>query len=258
MKIIFLGCGASVGVPIITGDWGSCSVNNPKNIRTRSSVAVEINGKLLLIDMSADIRHQLLREKIRFIDSALCTHSHFDHAAGINELKPFFVKYGKKIPVYGHKTTMDELCSCYSHVFTRSGTPCCEDITFLPFLTRHDVDGEFEVFGEQIISFQQSHGLEFSTGFRFSSWAYSTDVSALDEHVFSLLKNLDLWIVSCLSQRWKAKHAPLEEVLEWIKRVNPKRAIITHMSADLDYNTLRQTLPHSIEPAYDGMVIEVT
>jgi phosphoribosyl 1,2-cyclic phosphate phosphodiesterase len=254
MRVKILGCGASGGVPLITGGWGACDLNNPKNRRRRASIAVEEKETLLLVDTSPDLREQCLSENIQKVSAVLYTHDHADHTHGIDDLRPFF--YAKKalMPLYGNAETINFLKTRFGYAFPIEENP--PDV-YRPFVTGHIINGPFVVGDIAVTPFVQGHGYSTSIGYRFEKVAYSTDVVALNEQAFEILKGVDTWIVDCISIEPRTTHSHLAQTLEWIERVGPRRAYLTHMSPLLDYDKLMTLLPKGVEPAYDGLVIEV-
>jgi phosphoribosyl 1,2-cyclic phosphate phosphodiesterase len=254
MRVKILGCGASGGVPLITGGWGACDPNNPKNRRRRASIAVEEKETLLLVDTSPDLREQCLAANIQKVTAVLYTHDHADHTHGIDDLRPFF--YVKKIPMplYGNVETINFLKSRFGYAFPIVQNP---PEVYRPFVTDHIINGPFSIGDIAVTPFVQGHGYSTSMGYRFGKVAYSTDVVTLDEEAFKILKGIDTWIVDCISMEPRTTHSHLAQTLEWIQRVKPRQAYLTHMSALLDYNTLVGLLPKGVEPAYDGLIIDV-
>ena len=255
MKITILGCGPSGGVPLVGGVWGNCDPAEPKNYRTRSSLLIETAGHNLLIDTSPDLRAQLLREAIKTIDGVFFTHAHADHCHGIDDLRPIYIAHKRAtIPIYGAQETMEALHNIFGYLFhsAHAQYPQVLNPNALPMNT--DID----MYGMKLRLFEQDHGFSTTTGYRFNDVAYSTDVLNLDETAFAQLQDLDLWIVDCLAEQAKPTHSHLAQTLEWIERVKPRRAILTHMDQSLDYHTLKAQLPSHIEPAYDGMVINLS
>ena len=249
MKVTILGCGTSVGVPTVGNNWGACDPSNPKNRRRRVSVAVEEGATRLLIDTSPDLREQLLDARINHLDAVLYTHDHADHVHGIDDLR--LISYGmkRKVPVYSNAETLAVIQSRFPYIFqSQDGYPAiCE---------AHHISQPFDLGGVSITPFEQGHGNVISLGYRLNQMAYSTDVNALDEAAFEALAGIDLWIVDALRYEKHPTHAHLGLTLSWIERVKPKRAILTHMTHDMDYDTLKAQLPPGVEPAYDGMVLE--
>ena len=251
-KLIILGCGPSGGVPTLTRYWGQCDPQNPKNFRTRASAYVEADGVKLLIDTSPDLRQQFLKNNLSQIDAVLYTHAHADHTHGIDELRAlFFQRKDEKIPIYGTQETLKSLVDRFSYLFQHKASSIYPQV-----VEPYPIEGAFSVKGLEIRSFAQNHGAEeISTGFRIGNMAYSTDFKDLDEAALSCLKNLDLWVVDCLSLDPRPTHLHLEKALEWIRHVKPRRAILTHMNGTLDYEKTLKILPPSVVPAYDGMTV---
>lgn len=254
-RFTVLGCGASQGVPAMRlghpgGFWGSCDPNNPKNRRTRTSLYVIYDGLHLLIDSSPDLRTQWMDQKLNHIDGVLYSHAHSDQAHGIDELRYFFLERSRKpLPIYGSHETLEQLQASFAYLFTGS-----ENGLYPAVLTPHPIAGTFQINGVTIQSFTQEHGKIKTLGYRFGPFAYSTDFNNLDEAALAALAGVETWIVDCVSLEGpRPSHCHLELSLDWIERVNPKQAILTHMGTTLDYEDLRKRLPPHVIPAYDGL-----
>ena len=254
MRVTILGCGASEGVPAITGRWGKCDPQNPRNRRSRASVAIEKEGTTLLVDTSPDLREQWLTTGLQSVDAVLYTHDHADHTHGINDLKPLTYHNKMPIPAYGDAETINSIKKRFYYAFpSQEETP---DV-YRPFLTANVIKGPFKIGKISITPFSQRHGYSTSLGYRFEKAAYSTDVVDLDETAFHILEGVEVWIVDCIDRDPRLTHSHLAKTLEWIQRVRPRQAYLTHMSSLLDYDTLMKELPEGVEPAYDGLVIEI-
>jgi phosphoribosyl 1,2-cyclic phosphate phosphodiesterase len=251
MKVTILGCGSSGGVPLITGDWGACNPNNPKNRRRRASILVQIAEKNILVDTAPDLREQLLEAGVWDIDLVLYTHDHADHIGGIDDLRQIYMKTRRPIPVYADATTLNHLIKTYSYVFETF------DDLYPAFLSGRKIEGVIDLETIQILPFLQYHGHRSSLGFRIGDFAYSTDLVDMPEESYRMLQGLKLWVVDCLRDEAHASHAHFEQTMRMIERIRPERAILTHMTPSLDYDSLRSRLPPTIEPAYDGMVLEL-
>lgn len=251
MKVTVLGCGTSGGVPRIGDIWGACDPNNPKNRRSRASIAVETGNTRLIVDSSPDFREQCLKNNINQLDAILYTHDHADHVHGIDDLRGFMlINKGTRVQAYADQYTFDQLNSRFTYIFqSQDNYPAIAE--------GHVIDGPFQVGEIDVVPFRQDHGAIDSLGFRFGSIAYSTDLVDLDEAAFDALAGVDTWIVDALRYKPHPTHAHLDMTLGWIERVKPRRAILTHMTWDMDYETLLSELPDGVEPAYDGMVIEI-
>lgn len=256
MKVTILGCGPSGGVPMIGDDWGICDRSNPRNRRRRASIAVQDRGATLLVDTSPDMRLQLLDAGIGRLDAILFTHVHADHTHGIDEVRALNRAMGEPMPIYASAATLAELRQRFAYIF-RPQDPAAGAIFYKPALTPNTIDGPFEVAGVAVTPFVQDHGYSKTLGFRFGPFAYSTDVVGLDEGAFASLAGIEVWIVDCYRRTPHPTHTHLAQTLEWIGRVRPRRAILTHMDRDLDYDTLRRELPGGVEPGYDGLTIEL-
>lgn len=254
MKCTILGCGGSLGVPQLLCECYVCKSADQKNKRLRSSVYIESASTKILIDTSPDFKEQAIRYKISQVDALLYTHAHSDHISGIDDIKPFAHKAGNKLPTYLNAATYDGICGTYGYLFSSEST------VYRPLLEPHILDdySKFSVGDIEVISFLQKHGEINSLGFRFGSLAYSTDFNELSAKSLKILEGVDTWIIDCLRYAWAPTHVIYEESLAYIEQVKPRRAILTHMAHDIEYNELKRLLPHHAEPAYDGMMIEFT
>lgn len=251
MKLTILGCGTSGGVPKIPEYWGACDPGNPKNRRRRASVLIEEANTAILIDTTPDLREQALSANMDHLDAVFYTHDHADHTHGIDDLRGFFQNTRKKIPAYGDELTLDVLQQRFSYIFkSQNGYPaiCSPRILKENALVR--------VGDITMQPFEQGHGNGLSLGYRFGDMAYSTDLDRIPETAFDILKGVKVWVVDALRYEPHPTHSHLEQTLNWIDRVQPELAVLTHMTWDLDYEDLRSILPDRVVPAFDGMVIE--
>jgi phosphoribosyl 1,2-cyclic phosphate phosphodiesterase len=252
MKITILGCGPSGGVPLITGEWGNCDPKNPKNLRSRSSVYINVDGLNLIIDTSVDLRSQFLSCNIKDIDAVLYTHAHADHCFGIDEIRQIAKKKRRPVLAYADEETLQEISRCFPYAFSTLHS------NYPHYLDGHVVSGPFDINGLEIVPFRQKHGEDsWSTGFRIGSFAYSTDLISLPKASMEALSGLDVWVLDCLQLKSHPTHLGLQEALDLIKQISPKRTILTHMSCDIDYDEISKKLPNNIQLAYDGMNFEV-
>lgn len=257
-----LGCGSSAGVPRVAQGWGACDPSNPKNRRRRCSLLVQRmeggGATSVIVDTSPDLREQLIDAEIARVDGVLFTHDHADHTHGIDDLRPLFIHHRRRVDVYADAPTSSVLRSRFGYCFSSP-----EGSEYPPILTEHRITAghPLSIGGEggpiTVLPFQQAHGDGTSLGFRFGSLAYSCDVSGIPDQSLELLRDLDVWIVDALRYRPHPSHFSLEESLAWIERIRPRRAILTNLHTDLDYATLRRGLPEGVEPAFDGMKIEI-
>ncbi len=256
MKITILGCGSSTGVPMIGCKCAVCTSTDPRNKRTRSAILVEDAGTRILIDTPPDLYQQAISNDLCTIDALLYTHAHADHTHGIDEVRSFNHHGDREIPCYTNAETFTELKERFHYAFLERPRPHW----FRPCLLENRIDylKPFHVGAIEVMPFRQIHGLAGDTvGFRFGSFAYSVDVKTFPEESQPQLYDLDLWIVDCLRKSEAPTHAHLDIALNWIEEYRPKRAILTHMGHDFDYASFKDSLPGGVEPAYDGMVVEV-
>jgi phosphoribosyl 1,2-cyclic phosphate phosphodiesterase len=253
MKITILGCGASWGVPAIGPDWGRCDPTDRRNRRRRCSLLVERGGTTLLIDMAPDLREQMLDAGIARLDAVLLTHAHADHLHGIDDIRIINKLIKKPLPFYASPQALEEVQQRFGYALL----PAPEKPLYRPALLGTPIEGPFTAAGIAVVPFAQDHGYSMSLGFRIGPFAYSTDVTALDEAAFAVLAGIKLWVVDCMRREPHPTHSHLAKTLAWIERVRPSRAILTHMDQSLDYRELSAELPAGVEPAYDGLTIEL-
>ena len=257
LTLTILGCGSSGGVPRIGGDWGLCDPSNSKNRRGRCSIMLEkteTSGTTrVLIDTSPDLREQMLSESVGEIDGVWFTHEHADHTHGIDELRAFFLRQRKRVPIWADGPTMAMLKNRFAYCF-QSLAGSDYPPTLLPNLIEVPLEVTTNGAGGTLsaIPFLVHHGNSDALGFRFGTTAYTPDLNGIPEASAPYLSNLDLWIVDALKRDPHGSHFSLEETLNVIAHYKPRRAVLTNMHIDMDYDTLRAELPRGIEPAYDG------
>jgi phosphoribosyl 1,2-cyclic phosphate phosphodiesterase len=262
LTLTILGCGSSAGVPRPALGWGACDPANPKNRRLRCSLLVEQTGQAgttrVLIDTSPDLREQLISANVDHIDAVFLTHEHADQTHGIDDLRSVVLHQRRRIPTYFNMSTAKDIMARFSYCFV---TP--EGSEYPPLLNRHSIEaGETRTIEGKggavtLSAFDLAHGKIPALGYRIGAAAYTPDVSDIPEASWPSLENLDLWIIDGLRYTGHPSHFSVSDALSWIDRFKPKRAVITNMHSDLDYEVLRQSLPKGVVPAYDGMRLEV-
>ncbi len=259
LRFTILGCGSSGGVPRLGGHWGDCDPDNPRNRRRRCSLLVERDGPegttTVLIDTSPDMRSQLLDSDTGRLDGVVYTHSHADHVHGIDDLRMIVFNMRDRIPVYADGDTQNALLSRFGYAFVQpAGSP------YPPILDLRSIDGPLTISGPggdiTLRPFEVNHGSMDALGFRIGDLAYLPDVAKIPDSALAELQDLDCWILDALRRKPHPTHLSLDEALEWIERMAPKRAVLTNMHIDLDYAQVAAETPDNIDPAYDGMVIE--
>ena len=244
-----LGCGSSLGAPWITNFNGNLK-KSKKNVRTRCCAHIQKGDLSVLIDTSPDIKYQILRNKIKTLDAIIYTHEHADQTSGIFEMRPFFWKNKKKLPVYGSSRTISELKEKYTFCFLpRHGyKPIMKPITIKnKFIIKK---GKINL---NLDSFVVNHGMIDATGFVFDKIAYISDCNKISNTSQKKLKNLNFLIIDCLRKDKHPSHFNYEDALRLINKIKPKKSILTNLHVDLDYFKLKKELPKNIIPAHDGM-----
>jgi phosphoribosyl 1,2-cyclic phosphate phosphodiesterase len=261
-RFTILGCGSSGGVPRIGNIWGSCDPANPRNRRRRCALLVERFGRggvtRVLIDTPPDLREQLLAARILTVDAVLYTHDHADHTHGIDDLRGVFFNAKRRIDTYVDARTRASLMQRFDYCFVQPPGSAYPAI-LTPIEIRPPEPLRINGPGGPIeaVPILQEHGDITSLGFRFGALAYSPDISGVPDASLPLLAGLEVWIVDALRPAPHPSHFSVGQALDWIARLGVKRAILTHMTFELDYATLRRELPPNVEPAYDGLVVEV-
>lgn len=263
LRLTILGCGSSPGTPRITGDWGNCDPSNPRNRRTRCAALAERitpDGRItrVVIDTGPDFREQMLMAGVKRLDAALYTHPHADHIHGIDDLRGYVIEQKRLMDVHCDQPTLTRLMDSFGYCFT---TPIGS--SYPPILKarlfEHDrpvvIEGEGGALAFEPLP--QVHGDIVSLGFRIGKLAYCPDVSDFPAATVERLKGLDVLVIDALQYKRHPTHLSLGEALEWIARVAPGKAYLTHMHTPLDYATVMRETPDFVEPAYDGLVIEL-
>jgi phosphoribosyl 1,2-cyclic phosphate phosphodiesterase len=262
LHFTILGCGSSAGVPRPALGWGHCDPNNSKNRRRRTSLLVERRAPegltRVLVDTSPDLREQLLDAEVDWLDGVFYTHEHADHTHGIDDLRTLFIKRRQRVDVYLDESTAAMMRSRFAYCFQSppgSGYPPIVTERRLTAAVPVTVTGK----GGPItaLPFLQEHGDISSLGFRFAGLAYSCDLSGIPSSSLKTLSDLDVWIVDALRYTPHPSHFSVDDALRWIERIKPKRAVLTNLHADLDYDVLQGKLPAHVTPAFDGMRLTI-
>ena len=244
-----MGCGSSLGSPWITNYRAKLKANS-KNVRSRCCAHIQRGNLSVLIDSSPDIKFQFLKNKIKSLDSIVYTHEHADQTSGIFEMRPFFWKNKKKIPIYGSTRTIKAIKKTYAFCFSpRHG--------YKPIMTAHSIKNKFSIKKENDIlnmeEFKVNHGLINASGFVFNKIAYISDCNKIPNKSLKKLYNLNYLIIDCLRIEKHLSHFNYNDALNLIEKVKPKKSILTNLHVDLDYFKLKRKLPKNIIPAYDGL-----
>lgn len=257
-----LGSGSSAGVPRPALGWGACNPANPRNRRLRCSLLAERQTDhgvtRVLIDTSPDLREQLISAEVDHIDAVFLTHEHADQTHGIDDLRSVVLHQRARIPVHLNKSTADHILVRFSYCFV---APPGSD--YPPILSSRAIEaGESRVVagkgGElKLTAFILQHGNIPALGYRIGNAAYTPDVSDVPRESWAALEGLDLWIIDALRYAPHPSHFSLDDALGWIEHFKPRRAVLTNMHADLDYDVVSGLLPDHVVAGYDGMRLTI-
>jgi phosphoribosyl 1,2-cyclic phosphate phosphodiesterase len=252
LKIHFLGTGTSQGIPIIGSKHPVCLSDNPKDKRLRVSVLVEWEDINLVIDCGPDFRQQMLRTDCTHLDAILFTHEHADHTAGLDDIRPFFFRQGD-IPVYGSKQVLDNLNLRFGYIFSAENK-----YPGAPSVEQHVIDSNtpFLFKNKTIVPVEVYHNTLAVMGFRIDNFCYLTDVKTIADVEQQKLKNLDILVLSALRIDSHPNHLNLEEALEMIEKLKPKKAYLTHISHLMGFHDeVSKNLPSNVFLAYDTLTV---
>ncbi|WP_114391161.1 MBL fold metallo-hydrolase [Notoacmeibacter marinus] len=263
LRFTMLGCASSPGVPRLNGDWGKCDPNQPKNRRLRAAaliqrIADDGQTTTVVIDTGPDFRQQMIAAGVTELHGVVYTHAHADHLHGIDDLRGYWLTQGALIESYADNATFARIFDGFQYVYeTPPGS------AYPPILRRNEIapGRHFTIEGDggpiPFLPLYQEHGSIHSLGFRIGPMAYCTDVSAWPDESVAQLHGLDLLVIDALQYRRHPSHFSLEQAVEWVDRLKPKRAVLTHMHTPLDYDTVMAETPDHVEPGYDGLVVEL-
>jgi phosphoribosyl 1,2-cyclic phosphate phosphodiesterase len=253
MRVTFMGTGTSHGVPVLGCNCSTCRSTDIRDARTRSSLYIQVDGTDILIDTATELRIQSLRNRIRRVDLVLLTHHHADHIGGFDDLRRFNELQGGSIPVFGNRDTLRRIETVYDYIFD-------EHVQLgggKPAVSLHEVTGPFSVRDIAITPVPVKHGRLPVNGYRIQNMAYVTDCSEIPETSMDLLRDLELLILGVLRFTPHPTHFNLEAGVEVIRRLKPKRTLLTHICHDFKQSESVNWLPPGVELGYDGLQVEV-
>lgn len=253
LNITFLGTGTSQGIPMIASNDPVCLSKDSKDMRLRSSILISWEGSNFVIDCGPDFRQQMLRENVQNLQGVFFTHEHADHTAGMDDLRPFCYQIGE-MPIYLNKQTLKNLEKRFEYIFTKvnryPGVPSVTPIIF--------DDQPFIVKGLEVCPINFLHGNLTVSGFRFQDFAYLTDVKSISKNEINKLKNLDVLVVNALRIDPHPTHFNLQEALDFVAEIQPKKTYFTHISHKLGFHKeVSKKLPKNVFLAFDGLKISV-
>lgn len=253
LKITFLGTGTSQGIPVIGSNHPVCLSNDKRDKRLRVSILIEFDENVYVIDCGPDFRSQMLRANVSRINGVLFTHEHADHTAGLDDLRPFSFQLGS-VPIYAQKRVMDNLAFRFDYIFNDENK-----YPGAPSVQQNIVDNkEFKLKDLSVLPIEVNHGTLKIFGYRFNNIAYLTDVKTIDITEKEKLKNLDILIINAIRFKPHHSHLNLEEALELINELQPKKTYLTHISHHLGFHSeIEKILPKNVFIAYDELILEV-
>lgn len=253
MKVTFLGTGTSQGIPVIGSNHPVCLSKNPKDKRLRVSILIEWDDKAFVIDCGPDFRYQMLRVNCDRIDGIIFTHEHADHTAGLDDIRPFYFRQGD-IPFYAHQRVLGELTKRFNYIFTTK-----DKYPGVPSVIQHEVKNEpFFINTMEVIPINGYHHKLQVFGYRFEDFAYLTDMKTVSDEEVDKLKGVKVLVVNALREQQHISHFNLEEALQFVKRVAPETAYLTHISHYLGFHDeVECNLPENVFLAYDNLIVEL-
>lgn len=253
LKVEFLGTGTSQGVPVVACDCDVCRSADPKDTRLRSALFVEANGHKIVIDAGPDFRQQMLRIGLRKLDAIFLTHEHTDHIFGLDDIRAFNWVQKHPTDIYAERRVQNSIKRVFDYVFEENKYPG------IPQMNLHLVENKpFSLNGIEVIPVRGFHHKLPVFGFRLGTLAYLTDVNRVEPEEQQKLLGLDVLIVNALRFEKHISHFNLEEALELIDRVKPKRAYLTHVSHLMGkHEDVQRQLPTNVSLAYDGLKLEL-
>lgn len=252
MIIKFLGTGTSTGVPTLACSCTVCKSPDPHDQRTRPSILLDYDGRVVVVDTTPDLRTQALREGLTRLDAVLFTHAHADHILGLDDVRVFNFRQKAAIPIYADEHCLTNIRRTFAYIFEGN----------YPYggvaqLDPHVIDGPFDLWGLRVTPVPVLHGSSPILGFRFRDTAYITDVSEIPETSIPLLAGLDTLILDALRHKPHPTHLSLAQALAMVERLRPQRTFFTHIAHDLGHQETNARLPSHVRLAHDGLKLEL-
>jgi len=249
-ELLFLGTGTSAGVPMIGCKCAVCTSSDPHDKRTRPSVVISQGPTRVLIDTTPELRLQCIANDVHRIDAVVFTHAHADHIMGLDDVRRFNTVKGGPLDVWADEKTHAALQRCFSYAFKG---PDPSIAVYRPHLIPRTIVGSFAIGNMQFNPIPLMHGNDQILGFRVGRLAYCTDVSAIPETSFELLKGLDILVLDALQHKAHATHFNLEQALEAAGRIGAKQTYFTHIAHGLAHEETNRSLPPNVQLAHDGL-----
>jgi len=252
MRLTFLGTGTSTGVPTVGCSCKVCRSPDPRDKRTRPSLLLEYDGRAVVIDTTPDFRQQALREGLARLDAVLFTHAHADHILGLDDTRVFYFRQRVPLPTYADAYSLESIRHVFTYIFEQT-----YQYGGVGKLDPHVIDGPFELWGLRVVPVPALHGDLPVLGFRFGKAAYVTDFSTIPETSLTLLEGLEVLILDALRHKPHPTHSSIEQSLQVVEQLNPRRAFFTHMAHEVGHEETGAALPPQVRLAYDGLKLEL-
>jgi phosphoribosyl 1,2-cyclic phosphate phosphodiesterase len=264
LTVTVMGSGTSAGVPMIGCHCAVCRSTDPRDHRSRPSIAVTYADPAgtthhILVDTAQELRLQAVREGLDHISAVVYTHAHADHIFGLDDVRRYNTTSGKPLPIYAAPKTMETLHQVFPYAFEPPRPPSCnpKDSLYRPELLPTLIEGPFDLFGRTWEPLELPHGRGHVLGFRVGNFAYCTDCHDIPPAARPRLTGLDTLIIDGLRPRPHPTHLSFEQALAVISDVRPRRAFFTHLSHDMKHADIEATLPEHVRVAYDGMKLQI-
>jgi len=252
MKVTFLGTGTSQGVPVIACKCNVCQSTNSKDKRLRTSILINYNDKNVVIDTGPDFRQQMLSNGVEKLDAVLFTHEHKDHIAGLDDIRAFNYQSKQDMPIYATHQVQIGLKKEFHYIFADFKYP---GIPKVELNTIHNFKS-FELFNKTITPIEVMHYKLPVTAYRIDNFSYVTDANFISDSEKEKLKGTEILVVNALRKEEHISHFTLQQALDLIAEIKPKRAYLTHISHLLGlHDEVSLELPENVSIAYDGLVI---
>ena len=253
-RLLFLGSGGSMGIPVIGCHCAVCSSDNAHNKRLRASALVTLQSKQLLIDCGPDFRQQALRGGIDHLDGVLFTHCHHDHTASIDELRAYTMKTEQPVPCLASRETCEDLNTRFAYIFNQGAVR----LSLRPKIALQTLESDAGIMqfqGVQVQYFSYGQGGTRVNGFRFGNLAYVTDIKEYSDCIFDALAGTEVLVLSALRFTASPIHLSVDEAIAFARRVGALQTWLTHVGHELDHQQANVYLPGGVAMAYDGLEI---
>jgi phosphoribosyl 1,2-cyclic phosphate phosphodiesterase len=253
LKVTFLGTGTSQGVPVIACNCKVCNSNNPKDKRLRSSVLIETESKVIVIDAGPDFRYQMLRENVKKLDAIILTHGHKDHVAGLDDVRAFNYIQKKHMDIYAQENVNKLIENEFDYAFHVNKYPG------VPEFNLHTIENKpFKIDNISILPIEVMHYKLPVFGYRIGDFAYISDAKSINEKEKMKLKGAKVIVVNALRMTAHISHFTLKEALSLLEELKPERGYLTHISHQMGlHDEIQKELPDKINFAFDTLSIKI-